>query len=43
MLLIDRDGIVRATYVGDDTASAIEAGIEQLLAERPKPTPKPKP
>jgi len=31
ILVIDRAGIVRASYVGDDRASAIEADLRRLL------------
>jgi hypothetical protein len=34
MILIDRSGRVRSTYVGDDTASEIEAELQRLLAEK---------
>jgi thiol-disulfide isomerase/thioredoxin len=31
IILIDRSGVVRATFVGDDKSAAIETAIEQLL------------
>jgi thiol-disulfide isomerase/thioredoxin len=36
VVLIDRRGDVRATFVGDDRAPAIEAALQQLLGEAPQ-------
>jgi thiol-disulfide isomerase/thioredoxin len=35
IVLIDRRGVVRASFVGDDSAGAIEAALQPLLAAAP--------